>query len=108
MNSTRNIDIGSLLPCKRSLVQHVRRVNYRVGIWRQVPVPKPDIQDPVEGHGWQIVNGEIEQVWLKGDVMPIVLADILEDHSEKDGNVSDESDKSGDEYEPDFDSGDDM
>ena len=68
-------------------------------------MPKPDIQDPVEGHGWQIMNGETEPVWLKGDVMPIVLADILEDHLEKE---DDESDKSGDQYESDFGSSDDM
>ena len=93
----------------QEMIQPVRRANYRVGIWKQVHVPKPDIQDPAEVHGWQIVNGEIEPVWLEGDVMPIVLADILEDHSEKeDDNVSDESDKSGDEYESDFDSSDDM
>ena len=91
------------------MIQHVRRLNYRVGIWRQVHVPKPDIQDPVEVHGWQTVNGEIEPVWLEGDVMPIVLADILEDHLEKeDDNVSDESDKCGDECESDFDSSDNM
>ena len=93
----------------QEMIQHVRRANYRAGIWKQVHVPKPDIQDPFEVHGWQIVNGEIEPVWLEGDVMPIVLADILEDHLEKeDDNVSDESDKSGDEYESDFGSSDDM
>ena len=40
-------------------------------------MPKPDIPDPGEGNGWQIVNGEIELVCFEGDVMPIVLADIL-------------------------------
>ena len=72
-------------------------------------MPKPDISDPVEGNGWEIVNGEIEPVWFERDVMPIVLADILEDHWEKeDDNFSDESDKSGDEFDSDSDSSDDM
>ena len=71
-------------------------------------MPKPDIPNKVEGNGWQIVNDKIEPVWF-GDVMPIVLADILEDHVEKeDGNVSDEPDKSGDKFDLDSDSSVDM
>ena len=82
-------------PCKRSLIQHVQRVNYQVGIWGRAHVPKPEIPDPVEGNGWQIVNGEIGLVWFEGDVMPIVLVDILEDDFEKeDDNVYAESDSS--------------
>ena len=109
LNSSRNVDKGSLPPCKHSLIQHERRVNYQLGIWRRALVPKPDILDPVEGNGWQIVNGAIGPVWFEGDVMPIVLADILQDHLEKeDDNVSDESDKSVDEFDSDSDSGDDM
>ena len=45
-----------------ALAQYVQRVNYQVGIWRRAHVPKPDIPDPAEGNGWQIVNGEIEPV----------------------------------------------
>ena len=72
----------------------MQRVNYQAGIWRRTDVPKPDIPDPVEGNGWQIVNCEIEPVWFEGDVMPVVLADILKDHLEnEDDNLSDESDK---------------
>ena len=32
LNSSRNVDIGSSPPCKHSLLQHVRRGNYQVGI----------------------------------------------------------------------------
>ena len=62
LNSSGNIDIGSLPPCKCSLLQHVRRANYKVGIWRRAHLPKPDISYPVQGHGWQIVNGIIEPI----------------------------------------------
>ena len=33
LNSSRNVGTGSLPPCKRSLLQHVQRANYQVGIW---------------------------------------------------------------------------
>ena len=32
LNSSRNVDIGSLPPCKRSLIQYVQRVNYQVRV----------------------------------------------------------------------------
>lgn len=31
---TRSIDIGSLSPCRESLLQHINRVNYQLGIWK--------------------------------------------------------------------------
>ena len=110
LNSSRNVDIGSLPPCKCSLLRHVRRANYQVGIWRRAHLPKPDIPDPVQGHGWQIVNGIIEPIWFEGDPIPTLLADILEAQREKEdkNDSSDDSEESSDELEADSDSSDDL
>ena len=56
---TKNVDISSFPPCRRSLVQHIKRANYQAHIWKQAHVANPDIPDP-EGHGWVLVDGKLE------------------------------------------------
>ena len=48
--------MGNLPPCRKSLVQHIKRVNYQVGIWKRLIVPKPQVPTP-DGHGWTKANG---------------------------------------------------
>ena len=92
-SNTRNVDMSSLPPCKRSLVQHVRRVNYKVGVWRQAHLPKSDIPNPIPDHGWEMKDDQ---------------TDILEqDLSEENEDLSD-TDDSTSEIESDTDSSEDM
>lgn len=57
----------------------MKRVNFQVGIWKLPHIPKPDIPDPVQGHGWTIdENGMMVLKWTDADIMPVELVDILE------------------------------
>ena len=57
---TPNVHMASLPPCRRCLIQHLKSVNYPIAIWKRANVPAPVIHDPVDGHGWVLVNGHIE------------------------------------------------
>ena len=85
--------MSSLPPCKRSLVQHVRRGNYQVGVWRRAHLPKPNIPTPIPDHGWEMKDDQIQPLWLEGEIMPTSLADILEQELSKENeDISDTGD----------------
>lgn len=92
---TRNVDLSQLPPCQEALHQHLRRVNYQVGIWRAAHLPTPDIPLPTNGNGWVRVNTKIQPLWFNGPLVPADLA--VEDDSlpSEDEMSSDDSD-SGD------------
>ncbi|KAH3837095.1 hypothetical protein DPMN_110473 [Dreissena polymorpha] len=68
-NASKNVDLSVLPPCKQCLLQHIRRVNYQVGIWKRSHIPDPDIPLATEGHGWtkNTDTGLIEPLWIDGD-----------------------------------------
>lgn len=72
-----NFHMGGLPPCRDVLEQHVRRVNYQVAIWKHSHIQKPQIPLPTDGHGWHIVNDDLEPLWTAGSIMPPKLADLL-------------------------------
>ena len=84
---SNNVDIASLPPCKKSLEQHIKRVNYQVAIWKRSHIANPDIPPPTEGHGWTHHDGYLEPLWIDGDTLPLELIDILE---EFDSDMSDD------------------
>lgn len=97
---SRNVDLATFPPCGRSLEQHIRRVNYQVGIWKVAHI---DIPDACNGHGWTLVDQKIEPLWYEGCVLPQQLADIIESVSGRDeedesddDSVTDEQDLSDD------------
>ena len=38
---TKNVDMGSLPPCSESILQHIKRVNYQLGIWKRSHIQHP-------------------------------------------------------------------
>ena len=74
---SKNVDIGSLPPCRRSLKHHIERVNYQVYIWKQAHIPNPHIPNP-DRHGWSVADEKIEPIWFEGDVLPQQLVDIAD------------------------------
>ena len=73
----RNMDMSTLPPCRKCLIQHIRRVNYQISIWKNSHIAQPNIPEPSERHGWTRVNGALEPLWIEGQVLPQRLADIL-------------------------------
>ena len=95
---SKNVDLGSLPPCRRSLEQHVRRVNYQVGIWKRAHIAEPDIPDVKVDHGWEVKDGKLEPLWYTGDVLPQDLIDIAGEPLQSDDDV--DSDDSETVYQP--------
>ncbi len=89
---TKNIDLGSLPPSRKSLEQHLLRANYQVAIWKNSHIPNPQIPC-AEGHGWMNVDGRLEPKWFEGDMLP----QLLIDHCDSDEESADENDNSDDE-----------
>ncbi|KAH3891900.1 hypothetical protein DPMN_016010 [Dreissena polymorpha] len=80
-NASKNVDLSVLPPCKQCLLQHIRRVNYQVGIRKKSHIPDPDIPLATEEHGWtnNTDTGLIEPPWIDGDILPPQIVDVLED-----------------------------
>ena len=92
--------MSSLPPCKKTLREHVNRVNYQGAIWRSAHQPNPDIPDP-EQHGWRLVHGHLQPVWFQGEDIPAQLADVRlqtgdESDEDDDDNVEDVDDVNSD------------
>ena len=79
LNVSQNVDIASLPPCRKSLEQHIRRVNFQVAIWKRSHIANPEMPSPVDGHGWIVHEGYLEPLWTDGDTLPQELIDILEE-----------------------------
>ncbi|KAG0720108.1 hypothetical protein GWK47_049133 [Chionoecetes opilio] len=95
-----NVDMASLPPCKRSLTQHIRRVNHQVRIWKRAHVPRPRIPKASQGHGWEEENGHMDPVWYEGNLLPRQLADIAQVAPDDADSGDDSSDSTCDEMEP--------
>ena len=72
--------MATLPPCKKGLVEHIRRVNYQIAIWKSAHIAQPDIPDPSENHGWTKKTGVLEPLWFKEeDVVPESMVDVVID-----------------------------
>ena len=94
LSAASNIDMSNIPPCRKSLEQHIRRVNYQVAIWKQSCDPNPAVPDASDGHGWSLIDGKIEPLWFDGDALPQELIDIEANLAK--GNSDDDSDDSDD------------
>ena len=68
-------------PAYVSFIEHVRRANYQVGIWKRGSINYPTIPTPVENQGW-IANGEgmLEPKWFEGEMLPQKIVNELPTH----------------------------
>ena len=66
---------ASLPPTQDALIQHVKRANYQLCIWRHCFESQPEVPSPI-GHGWAVEsNGSIQYVWM---TKPPAPDDILQ------------------------------
>ena len=78
LDPTKNFHIAPLPPCKMALEQHIRRANYQVGVWKNAHLNAPTIPDPTAGHGWHVVDGLLEPLWVDGPIIPRSMEELLE------------------------------
>lgn len=74
--NSRDVELSLLPPCKSSLENHISRVNY---IWNNAHVDKPITSNSV-GHDWKLENGQLKIDWIKGDLLPPELTDVMKSY----------------------------
>ena len=101
LDSSKNIDLGALPPCRGSLKQHVMRTNYQVAVWKHANENYPEIPDCTL-HGWKKEGDFVEPVWTEEDVLPKKLIDLMneDEFSDNESDIEmDNSDSTTDESE---------
>ena len=90
-----NIRLSRATVNRNCLREHLKRVNYHVGIWKRAHIAKPVYPEPTLDNDWQCVDGMIEPKWVSGDFIPQQLADVLVE-----GNIAGltESDENDDKF----------
>ena len=75
-------------------MQHIRRANYQMAIWRRADTHVIEIPSATDGHGWmKHGDGNMMPVWFESDCLPIILID--------DDDLSDNEESDNDDYEDD-------
>ena len=63
--------------CTKSLRQHTHRANYQAAIWRRSLESSPTVPSPTDGHGWNLLHGQLELCWLTGALAPEVVLELM-------------------------------
>jgi len=75
-----DVDSSMLPPCEDSLIQHIHRANYQVGVWRRALEPMPDVS-PANGYGWVLTDdGALKIDWIQGLIAPDAVLELLACH----------------------------
>ena len=96
INQSSKIDLSELPPCRRSLIPHIQRVNYRAAQWKRSHIHQIELPPPTD-HGWTMTDDILEPLWSDGPVLPPSLIGILSTSSS-----AADSDSESDMDEPDF------
>lgn len=100
---SRKINFASLPPCQSTMMEHMKRVNYQVWVWKHAHIAQPEIPDPTDGNGWVEEDGNLAPRWSSKDILPVELVDIL-DTIDQDEAESDSEEEGEDESDFDEDS----
>ena len=84
-----SVDLSTFPPGRRVLAQHIKIVNFQVCIWRRALGHFPEIPSPLDQGHHVTEAGKLEPLWFEGDVIPMVLVDILEENG-NDKEITDE------------------
>ena len=56
-------------------MQHRRRANYQMAIWRRADTAMMEVPPATDGHGWTMEDGVITPLWYEGSCLPSILVD---------------------------------
>ena len=106
----KNVDFAAFPPSKACLIEHIRRVNYQVRIWKMANHAIYELPKLSDGHDW-VENGEPRWCgpeWILSPPFTDVLDDSIsnylddiDDDNEDDGHGGPELDMSGSDSESD-------
>ncbi len=97
LDAKKNIDMAKLPPPRRCFMEHVKRTNYQVAIWKRANIPIFDAPEASGDNGWMLVDGRLEPCCCDGEIVPTRVADILLENIEE--NTSDDDDDEASEEE---------
>ena len=83
LDPRKTVDLTTLPPCSSTLLQHIRRANYQVAVWKGADDQFLEVP-PAEGHGWVAGDLGLEPLWCEGPILPHGLSELLEDAVETD------------------------
>ena len=72
-----DISFGQLPPCSDALRQYAHHANYQAAIWRRSLESSPTVPSPTDGHGWNILDEQLEICWLTGAPAPEVVLELM-------------------------------
>ena len=50
INVKKKVELCSLPPCRKALIQHIRRANYQMAIWRRADTHIMEVPKPTDEH----------------------------------------------------------
>ena len=56
-------------------MQHIRRANYLMSIWRRANTAVMEVPPATGGRGWTMEDGVITPLWYEGSCLPSILVD---------------------------------
>ena len=71
INQSSKIDLSKLPPCRRSLISHIQRVNYRAAQWKRSHILQIELPPPTD-HGWTMTDDILEPLWSDGPFFLLV------------------------------------
>ena len=77
---TKQFDTAFIPHAYVSFVEHVKRVNYQVGIWKRSHENFPCIPKPTDNQGWIVhagMNSILLPNWFDGDMLPQTIINGL-------------------------------
>ena len=69
LTAKSKVELSRLPPCKDAHVLRVKRVNYRVALYKRAATPIIEKPKPYDGHGWVREGNLIEPQWSCGSIL---------------------------------------
>ena len=104
LDMKKSVDLSTLPPCSDTLIQHIKRVNLQLGVWRNALVSFQDIPTAAE-HGWVMVDDLYEPNWCEKNILPVELVELLDDTMDVDSEEEDLDLACNSSFDSDFDEG---
>ena len=88
--SIKKMDGSSLIPCRRVVLQKLKRTNFICSIWLNAFSPHPPGFNQ-ENRGWLMQDGVYKILWFE-DFSPMPVEDIFEEDDEAENEGIDDTD----------------